>query len=102
MVLSFYLLVERLVHLVILWWTPSSSCHTWHSASLIRLVGWKGLSVTSSWSGCIIARVLVQEMRSGCVASSGASSHSMDVVWQGVVIMCSGMACSSCVRVRTC
>ena len=63
-VLSCGLVVDRLVHMVILWWTPCSSCRAVHSASLklshgslvqqvILVMAAIHLVVTSSGWGCL-------------------------------------------------
>ena len=76
------LLVERLVHLVILWWTPSSSCHTWHSASLIRLLAGKSVC---SCEGQVMRVVQVVWLAGNGPALSGPVTF-IWMVWQGGVI----------------
>ena len=81
-------LVERLVHLVILWWTPSSSCHTWHSASLIRL---HHIQVTRS--GCKSWQSF-RSCRMVWLWLAGNGPHVAGREWHIHLLMC--------VRVRTC
>ena len=78
-------LVERLVHMVILWWTPCSSCRAVHSASLNRIgcshgsFGWLVIGLHGRWTSrsIMLMGVLGQQARLvGLDARTRGQAHS--------------------------
>jgi hypothetical protein len=107
---SYHMVLERLVHLLILWWSADSSCHTWHSAILklnprvtcirshgsfptrsSRLVSQVQHICQVTRSGCIIARV---KDRSTLCAGQSHGRRVRSIMWSGpghlvhCVVMC--------------
>ena len=96
----FYLLwvglVERLDHLLGLWWQAYSSCHTWHSASLMLLghhfcrsvlsqLVWSSLHVIFSGLGGRVAWQMDEQVHHahGCAWAAGQTGvEARPVTWQ--------------------